>query len=199
VTVKVAAGRVGPGELRVTLNADIRISGDLGALAGLPGPAATGGHGDARGQDFLTVEQAAEFLHVSLDKVYYLIRTRQLRSIKTGKLRRISRAWIADFAGQQGPDGHGGWQPAGGCAARLPVSWQAAGPGMVHLPPRSRLWVPEVCIPYDLPQRPGQPDGIMVIRVPALALSRLRTGLRLDGPAQPVIGLQGRRAAGAAA
>jgi len=28
--------------------------------------------------------------------------------------------------------------------------------------------LPEVCIRYDLRQRPGQPDGIMVIRVPAL-------------------------------
>jgi hypothetical protein len=39
----------------------------------------------------------------------------------------------------------------------------------------------------------------MIIRVPALALSRLRPALRLAGPARPVIGLQGRRAARAAA
>ena len=42
-------------------------------------------------QEFLTVEEAAEVLHISRDKVYGLIRTRQLRSIKIGKLRRFSR------------------------------------------------------------------------------------------------------------
>ena len=33
-----------------------------------------------------TVEQVAEMLHVGRDKVYYLLRTGQLRSIKIGKL-----------------------------------------------------------------------------------------------------------------
>jgi excisionase family DNA binding protein len=37
-----------------------------------------------------TVEQVAEMLHVGRDKVYYLLRTGQLRSIKIGKLRRIT-------------------------------------------------------------------------------------------------------------
>jgi excisionase family DNA binding protein len=32
-----------------------------------------------------TVEQVAEMLNISRDKVYYLLRTRQLRSIKIGK------------------------------------------------------------------------------------------------------------------
>src|SRR5271166_7103171 len=39
----------------------------------------------------------------------------------------------------------------------------------------------------------------MIIRVLAPALSHLRPGLRLAGPARPVIGRQGRRAARAAA
>src|SRR5208282_2944580 len=39
----------------------------------------------------------------------------------------------------------------------------------------------------------------MIIRVPAPALPRLRPALRLAGPARPVIGLQGRRVARAAA
>src|SRR5579859_1315236 len=39
----------------------------------------------------------------------------------------------------------------------------------------------------------------MMIRVPAPALSHLRPALRLAGPARPVNGLQGCRAAGAAA
>ena len=44
-----------------------------------------------------TVEQVAEILHVSRDKVYYLLRTGQLRSIKIGKLRRITGQHIAAF------------------------------------------------------------------------------------------------------
>ena len=34
-----------------------------------------------------TVEQVAKMLNISRDKVYYLLRTRQLRSIKIGKSR----------------------------------------------------------------------------------------------------------------
>jgi excisionase family DNA binding protein len=44
-----------------------------------------------------TVEQVAEILHVGRDKVYYLLRTRQLRSIKIGKLRRITSQHLAEF------------------------------------------------------------------------------------------------------
>jgi excisionase family DNA binding protein len=44
-----------------------------------------------------TVEQVAEMLHVGRDKVYYLIRTGQLRSLKIGKLRRITEQQLADF------------------------------------------------------------------------------------------------------
>ncbi len=44
-----------------------------------------------------TVEQVAEILHVGRDKVYYLIRTGQLRSIKIGKLRRITSEHVAEF------------------------------------------------------------------------------------------------------
>ena len=36
-------------------------------------------------------------LHVGRDKVYYLLRTGQLRSIKIGKLRRITKEHIAKF------------------------------------------------------------------------------------------------------
>ena len=49
---------------------------------------------------------------------------------------------------------------------------------------------------FGLRRRPGQPDGMVVIGVAAPGLSRL--GLRLDGPARPVTGLQGRRVARAA-
>jgi excisionase family DNA binding protein len=44
-----------------------------------------------------TVEQVAKMLHISRDKVYYLLRTGQLRSIKIGKLRRITDQQLAEF------------------------------------------------------------------------------------------------------
>jgi excisionase family DNA binding protein len=44
-----------------------------------------------------TVEQVAEILHIGRDKVYYLLRTGQLRSVKIGKLRRITSRHIAEF------------------------------------------------------------------------------------------------------
>jgi excisionase family DNA binding protein len=44
-----------------------------------------------------TVEQVAEMLHVGRDKIYYLLRTGQLRSIKIGKLRRITDQQLAEF------------------------------------------------------------------------------------------------------
>lgn len=44
-----------------------------------------------------TVGQVAEMLHVGRDKIYYLLRTGQLHSIKIGKLRRITEQQLADF------------------------------------------------------------------------------------------------------
>ena len=44
-----------------------------------------------------TVEQVAELLHIGRDKVYYLLRTGQLRSLKIGKLRRITDQQLAEF------------------------------------------------------------------------------------------------------
>ena len=44
-----------------------------------------------------TVEQVAEMLHIGRDKVYSLLRTGQLRSIKIGKLRRITEDQLAEF------------------------------------------------------------------------------------------------------
>ncbi|MEU7915678.1 helix-turn-helix domain-containing protein [Microbispora bryophytorum] len=44
-----------------------------------------------------TVEQVAEILNVGRDKVYFLLRTGQLNSIKIGKLRRITDRHLADF------------------------------------------------------------------------------------------------------
>jgi excisionase family DNA binding protein len=44
-----------------------------------------------------TVEEVAEILHIGRDKVYFLLRTHQLRSIKIGKLRRITDQHLAEF------------------------------------------------------------------------------------------------------
>ena len=54
-----------------------------------------------------TVEQVAEMLHIGRDKVYYLLRTGQLRSIKIGKLRRITDRHLAEFvASLETPPSH---------------------------------------------------------------------------------------------
>jgi excisionase family DNA binding protein len=52
-----------------------------------------------------TVEQVAKMLHIGRDKVYQLIRTGQLRSIKIGKLRRITEEQIAEFIATIEDDG----------------------------------------------------------------------------------------------
>jgi excisionase family DNA binding protein len=44
-----------------------------------------------------TVEQVAKMLNIGRDKVYYLLRTHQLRSIKIGKSRRITSEHLAAF------------------------------------------------------------------------------------------------------
>jgi excisionase family DNA binding protein len=44
-----------------------------------------------------TVEQVAKMLHIGRDKVYELLRTGQLRSIKIGKLRRITEQHLPEF------------------------------------------------------------------------------------------------------
>lgn len=44
-----------------------------------------------------TVEQVAKMLHIGRDKVYELLRTGQLRSIKIGKLRRITEEQLSEF------------------------------------------------------------------------------------------------------
>jgi excisionase family DNA binding protein len=52
-----------------------------------------------------TVEQVAKMLHVSRDKIYYLLRTGQLHSIKIGKLRRITEQQLAQFVASLEDDG----------------------------------------------------------------------------------------------
>ena len=52
----------------------------------------------------IIVEQVAKMLHISRDKVYYLLRTRQLRSIKIGKIppnHRQAPSRVRRFAGRR--------------------------------------------------------------------------------------------------
>ena len=79
ITVERVSGQV----FRVTLTAEVRISGSTDRP---PGRVSTP-----------KAAEPAELLQVGRDKVYYLLRTGQLRSIKIGKLRRVSRAWITEF------------------------------------------------------------------------------------------------------
>ena len=110
MTTKITVEKISTDEIRVTLVADIRITGNLIPLIArddaqtAAGSASSGSPGGARVEELLTVEQTAEILHVSRDRVYYLIRSGRLRSIKIGKLRRISRGWIAEFI-EQGASG----------------------------------------------------------------------------------------------
>ena len=68
-----------------------------------PRPTLTTQGGDANLQAY-TVEQVAKMLHIGRDKVYELLRTGQLRSIKIGKLRRITDEQLAEFVASL--DGH---------------------------------------------------------------------------------------------
>jgi excisionase family DNA binding protein len=107
VTAKITLKKISDHALRVTLVADIEIGAEPGwpaccagagtaQAAGAPAAAAQAA-ASGREHELLTVGEAAEVLHVGRDKAYSLIRTGQLRSIKIGKLRRISRPWIAEF------------------------------------------------------------------------------------------------------
>jgi excisionase family DNA binding protein len=102
MTAMITVERIRPEVIRIVLTADITIRGSLSPLAGTPDAgnapkARPATAGTVREPEFLTVEQTADLLGVGRDKVYYLIRTDQLRSIKIGKLRRISREWISEF------------------------------------------------------------------------------------------------------
>jgi excisionase family DNA binding protein len=105
MTATITIEKISATKVRVTITADIEISsnpdtrGRRATASAETGPAEAGSAGSS-GQEMLTVEQAAELLHIGRDKVYYLIRSRQLRSIKIGKLRRISRDWIAEYVRQ---------------------------------------------------------------------------------------------------
>lgn len=112
MTAKITFERAGGRKIRISLVADVEVSGlsdILGFLATAVSGHKYGLSGDARDNDdqatgMLTVEEAAEVLHISRDKVYFLIRTGQLRSIKIGKLRRLSPAWIAEFINSRSPE-----------------------------------------------------------------------------------------------
>jgi excisionase family DNA binding protein len=70
---------------------------DLAGLAPASAPWPARSRPRAASVQAFTVEQVAEILHVGRDKVYGLLRTGQLRSIKIGKLRRITDQHLAEF------------------------------------------------------------------------------------------------------
>ncbi|HEU5031457.1 MAG TPA: helix-turn-helix domain-containing protein [Spirillospora sp.] len=67
-----------------------------GRIAQEEPPAAEDSPGDGRIQVY-TVKQVAETLQIGRDKVFMLIRTGRLRSIKIGRLRRVTARQLADF------------------------------------------------------------------------------------------------------
>ncbi len=77
------------------LDKDVDNYATLQTRGDAPGRATTGG-GDQSLQAY-TVEQVAKLLNIGRDKVYYLLRTHQLRSIKIGKSRRITDEQLAEF------------------------------------------------------------------------------------------------------
>ena len=105
MTAKITLEKISVQEVRLTLVADIQVSWDLNPLALQEDTKATASSpharkatgGEIQDQRLLTVQETAEALHISRHRTYYLLRTGQLRSIKIGKLRRISRAWIEEF------------------------------------------------------------------------------------------------------
>jgi excisionase family DNA binding protein len=103
MTVMITIDRTSPEMVRITLTADVRIHGSLSSPA-LPQDAGSAGNPAAvdstHQAEFLTVEETADLLRIGRDKVYHLIRTGQLRSIKIGKLRRVSREWVRQFVEQ---------------------------------------------------------------------------------------------------
>jgi hypothetical protein len=78
--------------------------------------------------------------------------------------------------------------------AVLPADLRSTGNSLMYT-----CGVSKVCMPCDLRRGPGQPDGIMIVHVPAPALSHFRPALRLADAARPVVAFQGCRVARAAA
>jgi excisionase family DNA binding protein len=103
MTARITFSRIGAHQLRINATVDIQVNGLEEIWPHLlPGDTAarvrTGGSSQGSdSQHLLTVEETADVLHLGRDKIYYLMRTGQLRSIKIGKSRRISRSWITEF------------------------------------------------------------------------------------------------------
>jgi excisionase family DNA binding protein len=108
MTAMITIERVSPELVRITLAADIRIHGSLSSSLAVPDSARNENTPDAppapagstHKPEFLTVEETADLLRIGRDRVYHLIRTGQPRSIKIGKLRRVSREWVTEFVEQ---------------------------------------------------------------------------------------------------
>src|SRR5450755_1045617 len=84
-------------------------------------------------------------------------------------------------------------------APARPSSGPRAGPRRTHESSRGACGVSEVCNPLELVRRWQLEEGMMVGHAHPSALPDVRPDLQLAGPAQPVGGVQGRRAARPAA
>ena len=121
-----------------------------------------------RGGDHLqayTVEQVAELLHVGRDKVYYLLRTGQLRSIKIGKLTATKVTAMPDGGGgARGGDIDAPPSLPGRAGRRSPtVSQPVVRPAVIGRP--ATLWSEAIA---DRLTEPGKAGVRRVLVVPGL-------------------------------
>jgi excisionase family DNA binding protein len=105
MTATITFSRIGAQHLRINATLDIHVSGLDQIWLHPPGDSTSRGHASESSQgndpwELLTVEETAETLHIGRDEVYHLIRTGQLRSIKIGNSRRISRSWVTELIGR---------------------------------------------------------------------------------------------------
>lgn len=102
MTAKITFERTGAQQARINAVIEVQAAGLDELLPRTTKAAVTRGHlqdtaQGGSGHNMLTVEQVAEVLNVGRDKIFYLLRTGQLRSIKIGKLGRISQSWLTEF------------------------------------------------------------------------------------------------------
>jgi hemin uptake protein HemP len=93
--------RVSADVVRLTLATDIRIVERSGRIAKSSDvdsqDAVPAAQPSIHRHQLFSAAQTVEILDVGRDKVFYLLRSGQPRSIKIGKMRRISGEWITEF------------------------------------------------------------------------------------------------------
>lgn len=97
---KLELEEISVGKYRLTLLLELEIATGLPPVLPARSPSLSADKGQKPGQVerlALTVEQTAEMLGIGRDRVYNLLRTGQLESIKIGKLRRIPRSALDSY------------------------------------------------------------------------------------------------------